>query len=115
MQTATPIDTKRVVGRRTLSFATLDEVLADARALAATDRAGRLRPLGNWTVGQTFGHLAAWIDYAYDGYPAPTPWFIRLLGRLMKPRVLKGTPPPGFRIPGVAGGTYATDPLSTDD
>ena len=32
-----------------------------------------LRCAGNWTAGQTFGHLAVWIECSYDGYPFRAP------------------------------------------
>ena len=41
--------------------------------LAAAEREGRLRSVGNWTLGQTLGHLAAWADYSYDGVPLKVP------------------------------------------
>jgi hypothetical protein len=112
---ASPINTAKVTDRRALRFATLREALADAERCAAADRAGTLRRTGNWTAGQVFGHLAYWIDGGFDGYAMNPPWFLRLLGPLMKKSVLKPSTRAGMRLPGAPGGTYGTDVYSTDD
>ncbi|MBA4065248.1 MAG: hypothetical protein C0501_16355 [Isosphaera sp.] len=53
------------VGRRKLTFATLDEAVADAENLLARgyDRAG------NWDLAQCCGHLAEWMRFPMDGFP----------------------------------------------
>ncbi len=111
------IDTAKVTDRRTIHFATPADVRADAQRIAAADRAGTLRRTGNWTAGQTFGHLAAWIDYPYDGYPPQlrAPWFIKLILRFQKKKFLRGPMPTGVRIPKLADGTLATDLLPLDE
>ena len=109
------VDTKRATGRRVLRFETLDDVLADSEALAAAERAGRLRSAGNWPLGQVFGHLAAWVGYAYDGLPAQPPRVVRWLMRPMKKRFLYKAMPAGVKIPSAAGGTFGIDVLSTDE
>jgi hypothetical protein len=98
-----------------LRFESIDQVLADVDRLAAADRAGRLRRLGNWTLGQTLGHLAAWAEYAYTGAPLPVPFFIKWILRLRKRKFLYGPMRPGVKIPGVAGGTLGTDPMPLDE
>jgi hypothetical protein len=100
--------------RRVLHFDRLDQVINDADALAAAERAGKLRQLGNWTLGQTCGHLAAWVDYGYDGIPMKIPWFVRILTRPMKNSVLNKPMKPGRNIPGVNAGTLAVDLLPTE-
>ncbi|MBA4188162.1 MAG: hypothetical protein C0467_09110 [Planctomycetaceae bacterium] len=68
------------VERRKLSFATLDEVVADAENLLANgyDRAG------NWDLGQVAGHLANWLSYPVEGFPKfplvfwPILWLMRV-------------------------------------
>ena len=79
------------------------------------DKAGTLQCTGNWTAGQAFGHLAAWIDYNYVGYPFTVPAPIRFVARLMKRRLLTRPMRPGIRLPRTEGGTYAIEPLSTDE
>jgi hypothetical protein len=116
MATASPpIHTGSTTGRRELHFTRIDEALANVDRLAAAEREGRLRRLGNWTLGQTLGHLAAWADYSYDGVPLRVVFFVRLIMRPMKRRFLRGPMPAGRNIPRVPGGTLATDPLSTDE
>ena len=115
MGEAIRVDTKRAGGRRTLRFETLNDALADAEALAAAERAGRLRSAGNWSLGQVFGHLAAWVGYAYDGLPVEPPRLVRWLMRPMKKRFLFRAMPAGVKIPSAAGGTFGTDVLSTDE
>jgi len=115
MTTSAPIDTGRIAGRRELHFTKIDEALADVEQLAAADREGRLQRVGNWTLGQTLGHLASWADYSYDGVPMKVPLFVRLMMRPMKRRFLRGPMPAGKNIPKVPGGTLAIDPLSIEE
>jgi hypothetical protein len=55
-----PVDTAKVANRRSLRFESIDHVLAEVDRLAESRRAGRLKRLGNWTLGQALGHLATW-------------------------------------------------------
>jgi hypothetical protein len=105
------VNTGKVVGRRMLRFESIEQAMAEAERLAAAERAGRLRQLGNWTLGQTLGHLAAWTVYGYTGAPLNVPFFIRWFLRLRKRRILYGPMRSGVRIPGVEGGTLATEPV----
>lgn len=110
------IDTSKAKDRRSLRFNTIDALLQEVDRLAAADKAGKLRRSGNWTLGQACGHLAAWIDYGYEGYPmAPPPWPIRVILRLRVKKYLRDGMPFGVRIPKVENGTFATEPLSTED
>jgi len=109
------IDTSKVADRRILRFKDIDELLSETDRLVAADRAGRLRQLGNWTLGQTLGHLATWGEFIYTGAPLKPPFFIRWLIRLKKRRFLTGPLPAGVKIPKVAGGTLGTEPRSLDD
>jgi hypothetical protein len=108
------INTKKIK-RRVLRFNSPDEALREAERLAEAERDGRLKRLGNWTLGQALGHIATWADYAYEGYPprATPPLFIRLVLRFMRARLLKGSLPQGVRIPKVEGGTYGVAVLPT--
>ena len=67
------------VERRKLTFATLDDVVADAENLLAKgyDKAG------NWDLAQVRGHLAEWLRFPLDGFPKP-PLLIRPMLWLMK-------------------------------
>lgn len=110
-----PVDTKKVAGRRMLRFESLDQVIADVDRLVEAERAGRLTRLGNWTLGQTLGHLAAWAEYCYTGVPLNPPFFVKWILRLGKRKFLFGPMRAGVRIPRVAGGTLATDAAPLDD
>lgn len=104
------IDTRNAP-RRKLRFDTIAELRSELARIEAEERAGRLTTTGNWTPGQIFGHLAKWIDFAYDGYPMTPPGWVRVLGRMMKPFILRMPMPAGVRIRGAPTGTFAHDPL----
>lgn len=103
-------------GARELRFSSLEEVIHEMERIADAERQGTLKTLGNWTTGQTFGHLASWIDYSYDGFPAALnpPWIIRFIVRLQKKKFLHGKMPRGVKIPGSPDGTYGTEPMALD-
>ena len=110
-----PVDTGKVAGRRILRFESIDQMLAEVDRLAEAERAGRLKGLGNWTLGQALGHLAVWAEYGYTGPPLKTPFFIRWLLRLRKQKFLHQPMPAGVKIPGVKGGTLATEAMPLDE
>lgn len=107
----------KVVEFRLLKLSTLDDLLREADRLAAAEQAGTLRTTGNWTLGQTLGHLAAWIDFPFDGYPPEIkpPWFVKALLRMRKKQFLHAAMPRGVRIPKIEGGTLGTAPMPTDE
>jgi hypothetical protein len=109
------VDTGKVADRRTLRFESIDQVMAEVDRLAEAERAGRLRRLGNWTLGQTLAHLAAWAEHGYTGSPLKVPFFIRWILRLRKRKFLYGPMRAGVKIPGVEGGTLATDAVPLDE
>jgi hypothetical protein len=109
------VDTGKVAERRPLRFESLDQVLAEVERLAEAERAGRLRRLGNWTLGQTLGHLASWAEYSYTGAPLKVPFFIKWFLRLRKRKFLYGPMRAGVKIPRVEGGTLATEPVPLDE
>lgn len=109
------VNTKKAP-RRSLKLSSLDAILSEADVLAKAEAEGRLRASGNWTLGQAIGHLAVWISYNFDGLPPgakapPAP--VRLMMRLVRGFVLNGKMPPGVNLPGVKGGTYATEVMET--
>ncbi|HUN82575.1 MAG TPA: DUF1569 domain-containing protein [Phycisphaerae bacterium] len=109
------VDTK-TAERRPLRFHSVDELLAEVNRLVAADKAGKLRHTGNWTLGQALGHLAAWIDYGYEGYPlGKPPWFVRVVLKLMKKKYLRDGMPGGVKIPKTAEGTFGTEVMSAEE
>ncbi|MCH7591669.1 MAG: DUF1569 domain-containing protein [Planctomycetes bacterium] len=109
------VDTANAQDRRSVRFNSVEDALADVDRIVAADEAGTLRSCGNWTAGQAFGHVAGWINYAYEGFPLKTPWFIRIFLRMKLKKMLREGMPAGVRIPRVEGGTCATDAMSTQD
>jgi hypothetical protein len=115
MTTATYVDTGKVTGRRTLRFNSVEDLFRDAQMLLAAEKAGTLKRLGNWTLGQAFGHIAAWAEFPLNGYPPDLqpPWFVKLIVGRFKNKYLAGLPA-GKRIPGIKEGTKATEVMTSD-
>jgi hypothetical protein len=104
----------RKVARRKLRFATIDEALGEIDRIVAAEQAGTLHTTGNWTAGQIMGHIAAWINYSFEGYPLrPPPWIIRFILRRLGRRYLRDGMRAGQHIPGIEGGTVGIESLST--
>jgi hypothetical protein len=108
------LNTKSVTDRRALRYGTIADLRDDVDRLAAAERAGALRWVGNWTLGQALGHLATWLDFAYEGFPVRPPWFIAWILRLRRARFLREGLPAGVRIPGIEGGTLGTEPQTLE-
>ena len=88
--------------------------MAELDRIEAAERDGKLKTLGNWTAGQNLSHLAAWIEYGWDGYPMDKPPLpIRLVMRFMLGRILKKGMTAGVKIPGIEGGTLGADEMET--
>lgn len=100
---------------RSLRFDSIAQLLDELRLLEEAEARGTLRSTGQWTPGQIYGHIAGWIGYSLDGYPAEmrVPWFVKAVFRLMKRRLLRGPLRAGVRIPHVPGGTYCTEPMGS--
>jgi hypothetical protein len=90
------IKTAKVTGRRELHFTSLADILADAEMLCSTKP---VRTLGNWPLGKALEHLARSIDMALEGARFKAPWYIRMVGPLIKKRLLTRPMSPGFRLP----------------
>jgi hypothetical protein len=85
--------------RRRLTFASLDEVVADAENLLAKgyDKAG------NWDLAQCCFHLAEWVRYPVEGFPRipllmrPVLWLMRntVAGPALRKALEKGELPTG--------------------
>ena len=100
---------------RKLRFNSIADLKSELDKIAELDKSGRLLTSGNWTPGQIMAHLAAWIEYGYDGYPVKSPpWFIRWILRLRLEKMLESGLPRGVKIPGVPGGTVGADDMPTN-
>ena len=89
------IETKKVTDRRTLSFQSLDDILADAEAIDGA----QIRTTGNWSAAQIVDHVASLIGFSIDGFPARAPLLLRIIGRMLKKRALRGGLDAGFKFP----------------
>jgi hypothetical protein len=105
------IDTRKVKSRRKVEFASLQDILADAERMSG----GNVRTLGNWSTDQIFAHLAKSMQGSIDGSKFTAPWYFRLIGLLMKKRMLKGPMPPGFQLPPDAARELVPGPKSTEE
>ena len=104
--------------RRALHYESIDDVLREVDRIVAAERAGKLRHTGNWTPGQILGHLAAWIEYGYEGYPpgANPPWPVKVIAKLLKKTILYKPMRPGMKLgPRTPGGTFGMDEMSTEE
>jgi hypothetical protein len=101
--------------RRPLHFETIEELLEDIDRVVEADKAGKIRTLGAWTPGQILGHVAAWIEYGYAGYPMKrVPWLVRFFLRRQLKKYMREGMPTGVRIPRVREGTYGMEDMPTE-
>jgi hypothetical protein len=102
--------------RRALRFDSIEAMRAELDRIERASAEGCLATTGRWTAGQILSHLAAWIEYGWDGYPVrPPSIFIRWVMKLMLTRILSKGMPTGVKIPGVEGGTLGQDDAPIDD
>lgn len=111
-----PVNTAKVEGFRTLRFESLEDLLWELDRIEQSHRSGTLKQIGNWSPGRIFGHLAAWINYAYEGFPrgAHPPFFIRWIIKRQKAKYLRHGMPRGVKIPAAPDGTFGTDQMDFD-
>ena len=85
---------------RELRFETLDDILAEARRIAAQpDAASR----GSWTPAQNLWHVGRFIKAGVEGYPAKVPFILKLIGPLFKKKfTTKGFTPGVIKLPSLA-------------
>jgi hypothetical protein len=111
------VNTKHVKDRRRLRFERLAEAVAEAERLATCEAGSSVRTAGNWTLGQTLGHLAYWANAAFEGLPdmRKPPWLMRVMLRFMKSSFLNKQLPAGVKIPHVPNGTFGTQEIPTEE
>lgn len=95
--------------RRELHFDDLSEILVEAETAVAES----YRPIGNWSRGQIFSHLAVTMEYCLDGFPfklfPPLRWFMRTF---LKKRLLYQGMPTGVKLTGDAARYLKPQPCS---
>lgn len=110
--TQSPVSTVAAAPRRKLQLDDLGQYLDELDRIASAESAGTLTANGVWTPGKTLGHLAAWIEYGYVGYPMrDLPFFMQWLLRFNLRRTLASGMQPGIRIPGTKEGTLGVDEI----
>ncbi len=82
--------------RRTLNFASLDDVMPEVERLMA----GHVT-VGKWTLGEICDHLATTMNRALDGFPKPMPWIVRrTIGPFFLKKILSdGAMATGIKVP----------------
>jgi hypothetical protein len=82
--------------RRTLTFASLEDIPRDVDRLLAGHAT-----VGNWTLGQICNHLTTALTGSLDGFAGRVPWLVRkTVGPLILRRILRrGRFPRGVRLP----------------
>jgi Protein of unknown function (DUF1569) len=105
------VDTAKVEGRRKVNYTSLQELLTDAERLSA----GPVKTLGNWSPGQIYRHLAISFNGSIDGFTMNFPWYLRLMARLLKKKLINGAMPPGYKLPPEAAKTVMPGPTSTEE
>ncbi|MBX2851275.1 MAG: DUF1569 domain-containing protein [Phycisphaeraceae bacterium] len=84
---------------RELHLATLDDLLAEAKRIAAQpDATSR----GAWTPAQNIWHVGRFIKAGVEGYPAKVPLILKIIGPLMKKRFTTKGFSPGIKLPSQA-------------
>jgi hypothetical protein len=100
--------------RRTLRFATIDDALTEVDRLVEAAHNNRLSYVGQWTLNVMLNHLAIWAEFAYTGVPLKIPFWMPLIIRPFKRRILKMNMPTGRRLPKVPAGTLGTEDAPLD-
>jgi hypothetical protein len=91
------VDTKSVEERRALHFRTMEDILEDIEGLGEDESA--VRSTGNWTPAQNLWHVTYFIDGSIDGLDFTAPWFMRVMAKLFKTKILGNPFKPGFKLP----------------
>ncbi len=106
-----PVITGKVVGRRSLDYATFEELLADADKMSTIP----IKTLGNWSAGQIFRHLAISFNGAIDGLAITFPWHMRLMVKIFKTKLLNMAMPAGYKMKPENAKISEPGPATTED
>ncbi len=84
------------VQHRKLHFDTIADAMAEAERLAAIP----VETTGRFSFGQIVDHLGRVFDIAIGHAPRPPmPWFVKLLGRLIRKTAINRPAKPGLKLP----------------
>ncbi len=105
-------ETAQAGRRQRLRFESLDEIVDHARRLSAQPT----RQLGNWSLGQVCQHLGiAMRECTSADRLFPVPLRFRILGRLVRGRVLKRGLPRGFQLPPEGAAVLVPPPVTAEE
>jgi len=82
------VDTRKAA-RRELRLQSLAAVRDELGRIEAGGAAGTLTTTGNWTPGENVAHVGQFIGFSLDGFPERGRWWLRAVGALVKPIVLR--------------------------
>ncbi|MFM1937103.1 MAG: hypothetical protein RI990_2062 [Planctomycetota bacterium] len=88
--------------RRSLRFRCLGCLREELDRIDAAHRDATLRTTGNWNSGEILDHCAILFETGLDGSNSTLPWYVRAMGRLMRPLILSPKAPPmrpGIKLP----------------
>jgi hypothetical protein len=101
--------------RRLVALTCLADLTADLNKIEAAHRAGTLKHLGNHPPGSIFFHLSAPMKGSFEGIPHIPPWWLGVLGRLLKKRILSQPFRPGFALKKHVDDAVWNDKISFDE
>jgi len=88
--------------RRALRFTCLGCLRAELDRIDAAHTAGTLDKTGNWSPGEILDHCAILLETGLDGCDARLPWYVKAIGRVLRPFILSPKAPPmrpGIKLP----------------
>ena len=111
------VDTAKSKDRRSLRFQAIRDMRHDLEQIENAHASGSLRRSGNWTEGEILTHLAAFIEFGYNGFPKEVspPWLLAVL--FIRPRrgkYLREGMPAGIKIPGAKRGTVGMEDVPVE-
>jgi hypothetical protein len=97
-------------------YKSVAELQADLDQIEAAHSAGTLKVTGEWSAGQNMEHCAKIMRYAFDGFEAGVPWFIKLFGVLVfKPMLGRSHMKPGIKLPAKAASLMPRDEVPIEE
>ena len=102
--------TSKVTDRRTLRFARITDLTEDVDKLC---EAGSVRSTGNWTPAQIVTHVTSLIRMSIDDFTFKAPLVLRIIGPMIRSRVLNRPMGAGINLRGGAAAALIPDPSVT--
>lgn len=98
---------------RVLEFASPAEAIQEAEQLANA----ATHTIGQYSQGQIIDHLARTLDVASGAVDPPKPpWFMRLVGPVVRGSLIRNPMKPGFKLPKKAQAAFwASEEVPLDD